>query len=391
MMDIPFFRNRWHSPAAPRYSRGIPAKGQATPSPKVVSIPVRFVESERARTASALKIQKVFRGFLVRKSMKKILAIRSEVDEIELRISRKETVDLIRNDPKERLKVNEALMALLFKLDSVRGVDSGVRDCRKAVIRKVIVLQETADGIAHQTLGVADGTDTEIQALETGNRGNCADNSDAVDSADVIDGIVESQVVDGIVESKGNGQDLADQTLGLQDDDVESIPHLGEAQVILSGAIDKSLEKQVSNASVHKPSASEGVEPSQMETQSESSTIYPNLIGEGEENTWTKQEDAMEISLPEKPEEISEVNFRTGGRDDKKRKEEGLLERMMQDNEKLMSLMTDLLVRNEIQTRLLSSLSERVEQLERAFMSDKKRRKKKRCVGGRVDGMVCGK
>lgn len=390
MMDSPFFRNRWHSPAAPRYSRGIPAKHQATPSPKVVSIPVHFVESERARTASALKIQKVFRGFLVRKSMKKILAIRSEVDEIELRISRKETVDLIRNDPKERLKVNEALMALLFKLDSVRGVDSSVRDCRKAVIRKVIVLQETADAIAHQTLGVADGTDTEIQALETGNRGNCADNSDALDGADVIDGIVESQVIDGIVESKGN-QDLADQTLGLQDDDVESIPHLGEAQVIMSEAIEKSLEKQVSNASVHKPSASEGVEPSQMETQSELSTIPPSLIGEGEENTSTKQEDAMEISLPEKPEEISEVNFGTGGRDDKKRKEEGLLERMMQDNEKLMGLMTDLLVRNEIQTRLLSSLSERVEQLERAFMSDKKRRKKKRCVGGRVDGMVCGK
>lgn len=43
--------------------------------------------------------------------------------------------------------MNETLMALLFKLDSVLGVDSSVRDCRKAVIKKAIALQERVDDI----------------------------------------------------------------------------------------------------------------------------------------------------------------------------------------------------------------------------------------------------
>lgn len=59
--------------------------------------------------------------------MKRIVAVKREIDEVERRISREEIVDLIRRDSKERLKVNETLMSLLFRLDSVRGVDSGVR------------------------------------------------------------------------------------------------------------------------------------------------------------------------------------------------------------------------------------------------------------------------
>ncbi|KAK3034701.1 hypothetical protein RJ639_032462 [Escallonia herrerae] len=40
-----------------------------------------------------------------------------------------------------RVRVNKTLMALLFKLDSVQGVDLGVRDLRKGVIKKAIALQ----------------------------------------------------------------------------------------------------------------------------------------------------------------------------------------------------------------------------------------------------------
>ncbi|XP_052185178.1 uncharacterized protein LOC127796818 [Diospyros lotus] len=127
-------------------SRGIPVR----PPRKVVSIPVRFVGSEEttqmSRTASTLKIQKVFRGFLVRKSLKKIRFIGRQVEEVETRLSRGvEAVELIRRDAKERIRVNEELMALLFQLDSIRGVDVGVRNCRKAVIKKVIALQERVD------------------------------------------------------------------------------------------------------------------------------------------------------------------------------------------------------------------------------------------------------
>ncbi|KAL8258398.1 hypothetical protein R6Q59_030439 [Mikania micrantha] len=83
----------------------------------------------------------------MRKSVRKISAIRCKVREIEMKINDTETVELIGTDAKERLRVNETLMSLLFKLDSIRGVDFGVRDFRKTVIRKAISLQEKIDSI----------------------------------------------------------------------------------------------------------------------------------------------------------------------------------------------------------------------------------------------------
>ena len=75
----------------------------------------------------------------MRKSVKKITTIRREVDEVERRISREEVLESMK-DPKERLRVNKTLMSLLFRLDSVRGIDSGVRDCQKSVIKRAIAL-----------------------------------------------------------------------------------------------------------------------------------------------------------------------------------------------------------------------------------------------------------
>ena len=72
-----------------------------------------------------------------------------------------------------------------------------------------------------------------------------------------------------------------------------------------------------------------------------------------------------------------------------------LLERLMQDNEKMMSLMTQLFHRNEVQTRMLTSLTQRVEHLESAFLCDKLRRKKKKRLSvGAVENpgqKECGK
>jgi len=94
----------------------------------------------------------------------------------------------------------------------------------------------------------------------------------------------------------------------------------------------------------------------------------------------------MEIVGPER----KEVGVRddcggAGGREESKGGRE-LMERMMEDNERMMGLMTELFERNEMQTRLLSSLSQRVVQLERAFMCEKlRRKKKKRHADGAVD------
>ena len=65
----------------------------------------------------------------MRKSVKKITTIRREVDEVERRISREDALESMKKDSKERLRVNEMLMSLLFRLDSVRGIDLGVRGC----------------------------------------------------------------------------------------------------------------------------------------------------------------------------------------------------------------------------------------------------------------------
>ncbi|KAG6425523.1 hypothetical protein SASPL_115964 [Salvia splendens] len=115
-------------------------------APKVVRIPVQFGGSERLdRTESGVKIQKVLRGFLARKSLWKVKDIKIEVDEIEERLRSRETVELMKTDAKERLRMSESLMSLLLKLDSIRGVDLGVRGCRKAVIRKAIGGIEAGD------------------------------------------------------------------------------------------------------------------------------------------------------------------------------------------------------------------------------------------------------
>lgn len=115
---------------------------------KPYPVPSRSLSQSQShhRTASALKIQKVFRGFLVRKSVKKLIAIKRDVDEVErMMISDVEIFDWIRIDRREGLRVIEKLMNLLFKLDSVRGVNTVIKDCRKSVANKALALQDFID------------------------------------------------------------------------------------------------------------------------------------------------------------------------------------------------------------------------------------------------------
>ncbi|KAL2253803.1 uncharacterized protein LOC105168685 [Sesamum indicum] len=203
-MDGPFFRNNpWYQ--QPNSFRGVPVY-QVDPDlethlpgrpikrspggssgPKVVRVPVHFVGSEGVdRSGSALKIQKVFRGFLVRKWLKKIRDIKVEVDEIEGRLSKSEVMELVGRDERERLRMNESLMSLLFKLDSICGVDSGVRVYRKAVIRKAIALQERIDATVAIDL-------------------DCNDGEEALDEVRFSVGSSSSSSIDW-VENDGNGE-----------------------------------------------------------------------------------------------------------------------------------------------------------------------------------------
>ncbi|KAK4370754.1 hypothetical protein RND71_010229 [Anisodus tanguticus] len=333
-MEHPFYGNYWSQQARPCYSssmRGIPVQSihqqpaGIKPAAKVVQIPVHSVNSdpdrsvsakpERDRSGSALKMQKVFRGFLVRKSVKKIMSMRKEVEDIERKLLCSETAELIRRDEKERLRVNETLMSLLFKLDSIRGVDNGVRELRKAVIRKAICLQENVDSIVSAA--------NQIAAEEENQYNESDELSEPVnETGDIVDSTGNHDEY----EKSTNQSDLLEQSM-----DVEN------------------------------------------QTASNYSTNDEKTPVEGELKEVKEESDCPMGECMEG----SEVGDVVEGVDDENEPRE-LLEKMVEKNEKMMRMMNELCQRNEIQTRMLNSLTQRVDQLEKAFLCDRLKTKKKK-------------
>ncbi|KAJ4961307.1 hypothetical protein NE237_021217 [Protea cynaroides] len=418
----------WSSPRSyhPSYARGIPVQHRQTKSPKIISIPVHFVGAEKSRSEAVLKIQKVFRGFLVRKNLRKIAAIRKEVDEIDRRISLGQTAQLIRRDPKERLKVNEMLMALLLRLDSVPGIDSGVRICRKAMIKRAILLQERLDAIVGDgsTVDTRDGGEMQCQTLDVG---------DSADSQSFMCQTVAEEL-DRTLDTKesadslGNWEGIVNGTLGTKD-----LPESLDETATLGYAADEALDMQSHaacsvNSSDGEPflaaAACQNVDESrddrdapvealnkadtEVDASEKSETVtgkdigaedmlessecsHQSMVEEGEEETLKGLEDVKETNSQPDITGIRNLDGITNGEDREKgrddidnidnnnnHKEKELIERVIHDNERMMGLMTELLERNELQTRLISSLSQRVEQMERAFKCERLKRKKKR-------------
>ncbi|XP_044490051.1 BAG family molecular chaperone regulator 6-like [Mangifera indica] len=341
-MDSPFYKSYWNMPSRPHQV------------PTVREIPVHYVGSEQPvdRSVMAVRIEKAFRGFLVRKSVKKIVEIRRQVEEIEKLISDKETVDLIKRDGKERLRINEMLMSLLFKLDSVRGVDSGVRDFRKAVIKKAISLQETIDAIVSGNADVEfDQAEKIIEAINETVM-ECAEDGENRDGS-AKDNAEPEQVGDKEIKEVVDNQ---------RDDVGEEIVENCELKAWMTECLEESVGTN------------------QTESVSDSSANPQNSIESCEEdvNSSSKDEiDAVETHQAE-VKEVSGKEYRAGEENSKNRE---LLEKMIEDNEKMMDMMAKLFERNEMQTKLLSSLSHRVEQLEKAFVCERLRRKKKRNSG----------
>ncbi|KAL1565336.1 hypothetical protein AAHA92_07563 [Salvia divinorum] len=218
---------------------------------KVVRIPVQFAGSERLdRTESAVKIQKVIRGFLARKSLRKVKDIKIEVDEIEERLKCGEVVELLKTDAKERLRMSESLMSLLLKLDSIRGIDFGVRGCRKVVIRKAICLQERIDAIVAGEIeagesdrdvseNCADLKDSgEIKCVAGGIEVGESDRDAAENCADLKDSCEIECVAGGIEAGVENCADLegsCEMERGMEDGGV------GDCEVKVSGETEREL------------------------------------------------------------------------------------------------------------------------------------------------------
>ncbi|CAA0820444.1 BAG family molecular chaperone regulator 5-mitochondrial [Striga hermonthica] len=283
---------------------------------KVVRIPVLQVDRSGS---SAVKIQKVVRGFLVRKCLKKIKDIKREVDEIEWRLSWVEVVDLVKRDEKERLRMTESLMSLLLKLDSICGVDFGVRGCRKAVIRKAIALQERIDAI------VAAAVDPEAE-------------SDGVDSEEIIDALLLKPKDTSESAISGSQVELCEEVWRNNDRKMDIV---GDSSVI-----DVVVEREV------------------------------NVVSESDPVGIDNEDD----DIVEKSDSLVE-NWKQGNGKDEYKGHDGdksdreLLERMIEDNEKMMSMMKQLFERNEMQKKLINSLTNRVEMLEKARLRKKKKKK----------------
>ncbi|MCD9643757.1 hypothetical protein HAX54_031428 [Datura stramonium] len=301
--------------------RGTPAKSirqkpaGIKPAAKVVPIPVHFVRSDPERSvsvsttqkpeapdraASALRIQKVFRGFLVRKSVRRIMSIRKEVEDIEQRLLCSEMQELIRRDERERLRVNETLMSLLFKLDSIRGIDSGVRDRR----------------------------------------------GERIDS-------------DELSESVNQTGDMPD-SLGNEDEYGKSTN-----QSELCDQLEQSVDVQNQATSNYT-------------TNDEKTPVEGEELQEVKEESDCPIRECMEGSVERGVDDENETRSRGLDGEEESRRNTELLETMVEKNEKMMRMMSELCQRNEIQTRMLNSLAQRVDQLEKVMCDKLKTKKKKR-------------
>ncbi|XP_038898973.1 BAG family molecular chaperone regulator 6-like [Benincasa hispida] len=413
-MESPFFRNRWnYHPQRPRYPPSmveIPVRRPTVPvAPKVVSIPVRFVESKKSRSDSATKIQKVFRGFLVRKSVKKVVAIEREVSEIERRFANEETVDLIRKDGKEKIMFGEMLMNLLFRLDSVKGVDSGIRNLRKAVIKKAIVLQEKIDSIAatdeatdviNETLEAA-AVKYDSEAVDRSSEGTpelkdkIPEHEDENSAADIANSEPADVCDDDKMETQsGNcrneGEDVDGVALKTSSMEKDGAIHEESTACSMESSADPEISQnspgkdevpvEVENDMMHieVEAAEEWGGMSEAESQTDSSNNPPNTDdGVAEFEAVDEREGSGKKEDAVKEEEEEEEDSRIKGREEGGQSRE-LLERMMMDNKRMMEMMTQLFEKNEMQSKLLCSLSHRVDRLEKAVVYEMLQKKKRR-------------
>lgn len=333
--------------------------------PKVINVPVQFigngdrnsemspampkaaavvVPSEEARVSAAATIQRIVRGFMVRKNAQVVRQVAAEVDEIERNI--KEHESKICLDARERLRANEALMVLLLRLDSVRGA----RDFRKKVIRRIIALQETIDSISTS----ADGT---ICAIGIGEDGEDSSNEAADESAVDNERAEDQTLVPAVVESSNRENVLVEpgvgtiSTNGMEDDLKDLMTETADKSSI--NHEDQTLELEENEAAADTEIKIQAV----YESPERGSRAIAEEIP-------FRLSPSMSESLPgEKVEEG--IGMRK------------LIERMAAENGRLKEMVEQLCATRAEQCRLMEGLADRVENLER-FVHRMDRRRKRR-------------
>lgn len=159
------------APPSPFKTISVPIESPSSENPNPIPIPVTLPES--LRSAAAVKIQSAYRSHAVRKLVREITAVDSETGRFEELIRLQETVDAIRSDSRERVRVSEGLMSLLLRLDGVRGWDPGVRELRRSVSHRIVALQEVVDAVAEAEVLEVEGIPMSWEEIVGG--GDCYD------------------------------------------------------------------------------------------------------------------------------------------------------------------------------------------------------------------------
>ncbi|PIN21318.1 hypothetical protein CDL12_05980 [Handroanthus impetiginosus] len=151
------FQNDHSAPELDSKITEIPIDSAPDEQPPSKPIPITVHLPANHESSAAVKIQSAYRSHVVRSLVRKISNVNSEANYWQRFIQRQETVDAVRTSERERIKINEALMSLLLRLDSVPGVDPNVRELRRHVSRKVVGLQEILDAVSDPRVEHWDG------------------------------------------------------------------------------------------------------------------------------------------------------------------------------------------------------------------------------------------
>ncbi|KAI4372314.1 hypothetical protein MLD38_010559 [Melastoma candidum] len=122
------------------------------PTTSPPDIPLSSSTPSPSPSRAATLIQSAYRGHVVRILFRTICSVDSRASLLQGSIQRQDTVDAIRSNEKERLRLNEELMGLLLTLDGVRGMDEGIRAARRKASRRIVGLQEIVDGVSESRL-----------------------------------------------------------------------------------------------------------------------------------------------------------------------------------------------------------------------------------------------
>ena len=114
-------------------------------------IPVHSLKTDSVhlpnQSNAAVMILSVYRAHTIRSLYPKISTVGTEADHLQRLIQRQETVDAIRSKELKKLRMNEALIKLLLRLDCVPGFDPTVSEARRKVSRRIAGLQEILDSL----------------------------------------------------------------------------------------------------------------------------------------------------------------------------------------------------------------------------------------------------